>query len=69
VARARLVVDNPDMTDRMTLQCEAATDEALRAGLIASLREHTKLRGEVAFCAAGTLPNDGKVIDDIRRYA
>ena len=69
VARARLVVDNPDMTDRMTLQCEAATDESLRAGLIASLREHTKLRGEVAFCAAGTLPNDGKVIDDIRRYA
>ncbi len=68
IRRARLVVDNPDMTDRMTLHCEAAEDDALRARIVASLREHTKLRGEVAFCAADSLANDGKVIDDVRSY-
>jgi phenylacetate-CoA ligase len=28
----------------------------------------TKLRGEVQLVAPGTLPNDGKVIEDARRY-
>ena len=28
----------------------------------------TKLRGEVALVAPGSLPNDGKVIEDARRY-
>jgi phenylacetate-CoA ligase len=28
----------------------------------------TKLRGEVALRAPGTLPNDGKVIEDARKY-
>ncbi|QID19087.1 phenylacetate--CoA ligase [Nitrogeniibacter mangrovi] len=68
VARARLVVDNPDLTDRMTLQCEATGSVGLHDALIESLREATKLRGEVRFMAPGTLPNDGKIIDDIRRY-
>jgi phenylacetate-CoA ligase len=26
------------------------------------------LRGDVAFVAPGELPNDGKVIDDVRKY-
>jgi phenylacetate-CoA ligase len=68
VARARLVVDNPDLVDRMTLQCEVPGSDALREALVNSLREATKLRAEVAFVGAGTLPNDGKVIDDIRVY-
>ena len=69
VARARLVVDNAGGADRMTLHCEvAAPPEGLDAALLASLREITKLRGEVAFCAVGTLPNDGKVIEDARSY-
>ena len=33
-----------------------------------SLRDVTKLRGEVALVAPGSLPNDGKVIEDARRY-
>jgi phenylacetate-CoA ligase len=33
-----------------------------------SIRELTKLRGEVLFCAPGSLANDGKVIDDVRKY-
>jgi phenylacetate-CoA ligase len=34
-----------------------------------SLRELTKLRGEVVFVAPGSLPNDGKLIEDARSYA
>jgi len=68
VVRARLVVDNPDLVDRMTLQCEVPGSDALSAALILSLREVTKLRGEVEFVAPGGLPNDGKVIDDVRTY-
>jgi phenylacetate-CoA ligase len=69
IHRMRLVVDNPDGQDRMVLHCEMeATGEALDKALVASLREVTKLRGEVAFSAPGGLPNDGKVIEDKRVY-
>ncbi|ANQ86601.1 phenylacetate--CoA ligase family protein [Azoarcus olearius] len=69
LGRARLVVENPDLTDRMTLHCETqAGSDALAAAVATSIRELTKLRGEVVFCAPGTLPNDGKVIDDRRTY-
>jgi phenylacetate-CoA ligase len=54
--------------DAMTLQVECAAPEpALRDGMIASLRDVTRLRGEVAFVAPGSLPNDGKVIEDRRK--
>ncbi|NMG76197.1 phenylacetate--CoA ligase family protein [Aromatoleum diolicum] len=67
--KARLVVDNPDLNDRMTLHCEISeSGEALAGAIAASIRELTKLRGEVTFCAPGSLANDGKVIDDIRKY-
>jgi len=69
IARARLVVDNPGDADRMTLHVEtAAPAPALRDAIAASIRDVTKLRGEVAFQAAGELANDGKVIDDRRVY-
>lgn len=69
VGRARLVVENPGLNDRMTLHCEtAAGSEALAAEIAVSIRELTKLRGEVAFCAPGSLANDGKVIEDLRTY-
>ncbi len=67
ITRARLVVTNPDSIDTMTLLCEAG--EEMRGDLpqvTESLRELTKLRGEVKFVA--TLPNDGKVISDERKY-
>ena len=65
----RLVVDNPDAQDRMVLHCEIeAGSEVLDKAVVSSLREVTKLRGEVAFSAPGGLPNDGKVIEDIRVY-
>ncbi|MDO9597184.1 MAG: AMP-binding protein [Azoarcus sp.] len=69
IGRSRMVVDNPGLNDRMTLYCEAQGESAELAGAIAaSIRELTKLRGEVSFCAPGSLANDGKVIDDIRTY-
>nr|HQV09316.1 AMP-binding protein [Thauera sp.] len=69
VLRGRLVVDNPELSDRMTLHCEVESgSDALAQALASSIRELTKLRGEVKFCARGSLANDGKVIDDTRKY-
>ncbi|MBL8492228.1 MAG: phenylacetate--CoA ligase family protein, partial [Rhodocyclaceae bacterium] len=68
IARARLVVTNPDSNDQMTLICEAAADESLGLSIADSLRDVTKLRGEVRFAAPGSLANDGKVIEDARKY-
>jgi phenylacetate-CoA ligase len=54
----------------MTLKCEAqAPAEGLAAAVVASIRDVTKLRGEVELVAPGSLPNDGKVIEDLRKYA
>lgn len=69
IGRGRLVVDNPGQSDRMTLHCElAAPADGLAEAVAGSIRELTKLRGEVSFCAPGSLANDGKVIDDRRTY-
>jgi len=68
VARARLVIEGELANDRMTLHCEVqAAAEGLDAALGQTVREVTKLRSEVNLCAPGTLPNDGKVIEDARR--
>jgi len=68
VKKARLVVTNPDATDAMTLHCEAGGDDALAKALAETMRDVTKLRGEVKLVAVGSLPNDGKVIEDARKY-
>lgn len=70
VDRGRLVVDSADNRDLMTLHCEVPGErpEALAAAIAASLREVCKLRGEVRLVDAGTLANDGKVVDDVRSY-
>jgi len=46
----------------------AGKPAALAEALVASIRDVTKLRGEVELVAPGSLPNDGKVIDDLRKY-
>ncbi|MEO7404195.1 MAG: AMP-binding protein [Burkholderiales bacterium] len=69
LGRVRLVVDSVDGQDRMTLHAEVAGSIAgIDAALAESLRDVTKLRGEVVLKRAGELANDGKVIDDIRKY-
>jgi phenylacetate-CoA ligase len=69
VERARLVVTGAMANDALTLHVEAqSAPEGLQARLQEALREITKLRGEVLFVAPGSLPNDGKVIEDARSY-
>jgi phenylacetate-CoA ligase len=55
--------------DAMTLKCETAgAPEGLAARLEQTVREVTQLRGAVEWVSVGSLPNDGKVIEDARRY-
>jgi phenylacetate-CoA ligase len=69
VLKARLVVEGETGNDRMTLKCEAKERPAgLAEAIVATIRDVTKLRGEVELVALGSLPNDGKVIDDTRKY-
>ena len=67
VRKARLVVGGEMANDRMTLRVEvAAPSENLAARMAETIRDVTKLRGEVELCAPASLPNDGKVIEDTR---
>jgi phenylacetate-CoA ligase len=66
--RARLTITNPDQRDAMLLACESTlSDAGLQAKIAQTLRDVTKLGGDVQLCAVGSLPNDGKVIDDQRK--
>jgi phenylacetate-CoA ligase len=67
--RARLVIEGEMANDRMSLRVEARDPpEGLAQAVAQTLRDVTKLRGEVSLLAPGSLPNDGKVIEDLRRY-
>lgn len=70
ILKGRLVVEREQSQDVMTLHCEVAGggDDELADAIAASVREMCKLRGEVTFAAPDSLPNDGKVIDDLRTY-
>ncbi|MBX3633019.1 MAG: AMP-binding protein [Simplicispira sp.] len=69
VLRARLVVSGEMANDQMLLQVETQeTAAGLAERLQDAIRELTKLRGEVELVAPGSLPNDGKVIEDARSY-
>ena len=70
VGRARLVVEGEMANDRMTLKVEVASHaDGLAAAVAASVRDVTKLRADVLLAAPGSLPNDGKVIEDARSYS
>ena len=69
VAKARLVVDRVEHNDVMTLRCEAAGDAALAARIAESIQAVCKLKGEIELVVSGSLPNDGRVIDDVRKNA
>jgi phenylacetate-CoA ligase len=69
VSKVRLVVSGEMADDRMLLQAEvAAAPVGLADALAASVRELTKLRADVALAVPGSLPNDGKLIEDARSY-
>jgi phenylacetate-CoA ligase len=65
VSRARLVVTLAGERDEMVLRAEAP-DPAIAESLARTLQSVTRLRGAVEVVPLGTLPNDGKVVDDQR---
>ena len=70
IERCRLIVDSAEAMDRMTLHVEMRAHQPSHAdAIVASIRDVTKLRGDVAFHAPGELPNDGKLIDDCRKFS
>ncbi len=74
IVRARLVVARAGEADVMTLRCEVAGggatggDETLAGAIAETLQAVCKVRGRVELVAPGSLPNDGKVIEDRRSY-
>ena len=69
VLRARLVVTGEMANDSMSLQVETfAAPAGLDQRISDVIRDVTKLRGTVQLLAPGSLPNDGKVIEDARSY-
>ena len=70
VARARLVVTGEMANDTMTLMVETACSgpDALALKIGEAIRDVTKLRGQVELVLPGSLPNDGKMIEDARSY-
>ena len=66
VSRARVIADRSDEMDVMVVQLETKGENP--ALYEASVLEALKLRGRVELVAPGSLPNDGKVIEDRRSY-
>ncbi|MCP5073004.1 MAG: phenylacetate--CoA ligase [Rhodobacteraceae bacterium] len=66
VHKARVVATRKNESDVMTVEVES--DGADKTALEGSVREILKLKGEVILSTLGSLPNDGKVIDDQRTY-
>lgn len=69
VMRARLVVSGEMASDTMALHIEVdGNPDGLASRVGEAIRDVTKLRGDVVLVAPGSLPNDGKVIEDARSY-
>ncbi len=70
ITKARLVVSGEMANDQMTLKVETACSgpDILAAKVMEAIRDVTKLRGQVEVVLPGSLPNDGKVIEDARSY-
>lgn len=72
VIKARLVVSGEMANDQMELRVETRQPTAdaatLTRAIADAVRDVTKLRCDVSLHAAGSLPNDGKVIEDARSY-
>lgn len=67
VSRARVIADRDGEMDVMIVRIEA-TDGAAAEHYLPSVVDALKLKGRIEVVPPGTLPNDGKVIEDLRRY-
>jgi phenylacetate-CoA ligase len=72
IGKCRLVLTGKLGDDVMTLRCSLQTGiaetEALKAQIAQSVRDITRLRGEVAFVSPASIADDGKLIEDSRDY-
>ena len=69
IGHARLVVTREGDSDEMVLKAEAdTTDPALAKAIEATLRDVLKLRARVDLVEPDSLPRDGRVIDDTRKF-
>ena len=66
IARARVIASREGEMDVMTVQIEANGGDA--DAFSGSVAEVLKLKGRIEIVAPGSLPNDGKVIEDQRSY-
>jgi phenylacetate-CoA ligase len=66
IAKARVIAGRDGEMDVMTVQIEA--DETSPDHYMQSVIDTLKLKGRIEIVAKGSLPNDGKVIDDQRVY-
>jgi len=69
IAKGRLVVDLADGKDAPQFKIEStSTDPAFVDAVSQTFQAVCKVRGEVCLVEPGSLPNDGKVIDDVRVF-
>ncbi len=66
IARARVIASREGEADVMTVKIEADGNDA--DGFADAVAETLKLKGRIEVVAKGSLPNDGKVIEDLRSY-
>jgi phenylacetate-CoA ligase len=66
IGRARVVADRAGDMDVMTVLLETGGDDTARYE--DTVLDTLKLRGRIELVAPGSLPNDGKVIEDRRSY-
>jgi phenylacetate-CoA ligase len=66
IIRARLVIERPASADQMILLVEMGEPVEAVASIAETLQAVTKLRGSVTLVPQGSLPNDGKIIEDRR---
>lgn len=66
IARARVIADREGEMDVLTVQLESPADSG--DAYAASVADTLKMKGRVQIVPPGSLPNDGKVIEDRRSY-
>ena len=68
IRRARVVAGRDGEQDSMKVLIETEAGEGFAAAAADSVAAVLKLKGAVELVAPGSLPNDGKVIEDTRTY-
>ncbi len=67
-----MIVTRENNRDNLTLQIEYVSNqnekEDLNKKVVDEMKKILNLNGKVQFVNIGTLPNDGKVIDDVRDF-